>query len=273
MFCGSGRAVGHRVMPTLLLALGLALQTGAASVISSAGSNEPTSPKARRTFAEALEWQQKGDKAIAMDTFRKANEQDGGKCAVCLQKAYALATETSAFKEAAGIIRDWLPLARTDADRAALQFNLGMVLIREGVNEKKDKCFTESCDAFKTSLAEDPALAASHYGMGVALAHLHQDDAARAEFKAFLTEDKDHLAMHPRVGRYIDDVNLARAAMAPPFEVTTLDGQTVSMDSLHGKVVLINFWGYLVRPVPRGAAAHARHRQEVSGTAVRGAQH
>jgi len=30
--------------------------------------------------------------------------------------------------------------------------------------------------------------------------------------------------------------------MAPPFVVTTLDGQRVSMDALKGKVVLLDFW-------------------------------
>jgi thiol-disulfide isomerase/thioredoxin len=30
--------------------------------------------------------------------------------------------------------------------------------------------------------------------------------------------------------------------MAPPFEITTRDGQHITMDSLAGKVVLIDFW-------------------------------
>ena len=30
--------------------------------------------------------------------------------------------------------------------------------------------------------------------------------------------------------------------MAPPFEVTTLSGQRISLDDLRGKVVLIDFW-------------------------------
>src|SRR5579864_9155774 len=30
--------------------------------------------------------------------------------------------------------------------------------------------------------------------------------------------------------------------MAPPFAVTTIDGQRISMDDLQGKVVLLDFW-------------------------------
>jgi len=31
---------------------------------------------------------------------------------------------------------------------------------------------------------------------------------------------------------------------APPFELSDLDGNTVSLSSFKGKVVLLNFWGY-----------------------------
>ncbi|MBC7364436.1 MAG: TlpA family protein disulfide reductase, partial [Candidatus Aminicenantes bacterium] len=36
--------------------------------------------------------------------------------------------------------------------------------------------------------------------------------------------------------------NIASAEPAPAFEVTTLDGKTITLDSLKGKVVLVNFW-------------------------------
>jgi len=31
---------------------------------------------------------------------------------------------------------------------------------------------------------------------------------------------------------------------APPFELSGLDGNTVSLSGFKGKVVLLNFWGY-----------------------------
>jgi thiol-disulfide isomerase/thioredoxin len=41
---------------------------------------------------------------------------------------------------------------------------------------------------------------------------------------------------------FISQPEMARARMAPPFAVTTLDGQHISLDDLKGKVVLIDFW-------------------------------
>ena len=48
--------------------------------------------------------------------------------------------------------------------------------------------------------------------------------------------------LHPRAQRFAEDVDLARARVAPDFSITTLDGQHISLDSLAGKVVLIDFW-------------------------------
>jgi thiol-disulfide isomerase/thioredoxin len=203
---------------------------------------EPISPKARKTYSEALEWQKAHRYESALDTFRKANQQDEGRCTECLRRAYELAVKIGANKEAEDVARDMLAQVSGDEEKAFAHFRLASALQREGMNNRKSKCFSDSCVELKAALDAKPALALAHYSLGVSLAHLNQDDEARREFTTFLSQDKSNPDLRERATRYAGNIELARARMAPPFSLDTLDGQHISLDSLVGKVVLIDFW-------------------------------
>jgi len=68
---------------------------------------------------------------------------------------------------------------------------------------------------------------------------------------------KDDSPDRQRALLYVSEPELARALMAPPFTVTTLDGQSISLDQLQGKVVLIDFWATWCQPC-REALPHVK---------------
>lgn len=203
---------------------------------------EPTDAKARKTYASAMDWEKHGNNPVAIDNYRKANQQDGGHCTECLQRAYRLAMHIGDFKDAHDIAQATLPQAASANERAAAYYRTALAAQNLGFATRKDQCFIESCQEFHAALDAMPSLAPAHYGLGISLARLHQDEAARREFATFLQQDKSAPVLHERAQRFLENVALARATMAPPFSLTTLDGQHISMDELAGKVVLIDFW-------------------------------
>jgi hypothetical protein len=60
---------------------------------------------------------------------------------------------------------------------------------------------------------------------GQALAYLKQDEAAKARFEQFAKLSPEGTVDRQRALRYVSEPELARAGMAPPFQITTLDGQ------------------------------------------------
>ena len=229
-------------IPFLLLVLGIGLQAAEAPRDDAPKPGEPTDAKARKTWDSALDWEKKGYQNIAIDELRQANKEDGGHCTECLRRALSMSAKYGTYNDAVQIAHDWLALAQSDADKAMIHSMLGEALQMQGINHKNSKYLMASCDEYKAALALDIHAPLIHFGYGVSLAHLHRDDEARAEFRAFLEQDQKNPFLHRRTEKYLERIELARFPIAPAFALTTLDGQQISRDSLAGKVVLIDFW-------------------------------
>jgi thiol-disulfide isomerase/thioredoxin len=204
----------------------------------------PTDAKAQKTYATAMDWLAHHNDSNALGSFKKADKQDSGHCQACQQQMISLGLETGDFKSADEAAQELIAEAPAgDAKAVALAHDeRGGVLLREALVKNKDDGYSEADKEYKLALAAYPAFPEAMYGDGMALAHLKQDDAARVQFQKFIASDKEDSAIHVRAERLAEHPELARARMAPPFAVTALDGQRVSLDALQGKVVLIDFW-------------------------------
>jgi thiol-disulfide isomerase/thioredoxin len=217
----------------------------------------PSDEKAKKTYKEAIDYLNKHMPEPALDSFKKADKQDGGHCLACQRKIIKYALEFRDWKAAETAAGEIVADAQGDKNTALAHYQLGLVLMSEALDKHKDDLFSRAHDEMTKALAAAPNFPDAIFADGQALAHLNQDDAAKAQFEQFVKMRPADDPNRQRASRYISQPELARARMAPAFAVTTLDGQRITLDDLKGKVVLLDFWATWCEPC-REALPHMR---------------
>jgi len=181
-----------------------------------------------------------GNYAEALVHFTKANHLDQDKCSECFVWLARIGLANGELRQAL----DWTEKASASAtsgpERARAQLYRGIVLGRQGD-------LSQAETAFKAALAASPGCVECKFNLGFVLLKEAKDAEGVEALRAVAPE----FAGTPRgreIQRFIADPSRIRKRYAPEFSAKLSNGQEINLDTLAGKVVLLDFWGTWCAP-------------------------
>jgi len=175
----------------------------------------------------------------AIDALKKANKLHNNSCGECyllLAVAYYHSGELNQCEESC----DKAAATASDDLTRAKAHNLKgtAVFAAAGTDSKKMKA---SEGEFRSAVQLDPKNPTFHLSLAKALLRESKDEDAKQELQTFLGLNADEeLARQARL--ILADPRRGREEFAPQFEISTLQGQRVSLKQLAGRIVVLDFW-------------------------------
>ncbi len=174
----------------------------------------------------------------AVDAFKKAQKQEHNACADCfmgLAIAYfRIGDRDNALKSSDKVIS----IATDDVRRAAAHNLKGQSW---SLIDPDPKSLAKAEAEFREAIQLSPRSADFHLDLALALLKQSKDDEAAVELRQCLALNPD-LATAEAANKLLANPKRGREEFAPEFELTTLQGQRISLATLSGKIVVLDFW-------------------------------
>jgi peroxiredoxin len=208
---------------------------------------------AQAKLTEGAKYEDRRQLGAAMESYKQALKAAGKDCVACLDALSRVELKMDLYKDSAADAAQMAAHAPEPKLKAQAEYREGLAFFRLyqaqtiglGSIDKDEKhainALKQAEPPLKQGETDDPANEPLRMLHGRVLAALKQDEDASREFEACAAAGANPEEC-TRARHFAHDVSLARGEPAPAFELTTMDGKKVSLDSLAGKVVLVDFW-------------------------------
>jgi thioredoxin-like negative regulator of GroEL len=210
-----------------------------------AGQAEQADPEFKEQLERGGQALKEGKYKEAIEALKKANKLQGNSCGECyllLAVAYYRSGELKQCEENC----DKAVASSSDDLLRAKAHNLKgtAVFSAAGTDNNKMKA---SEGEFRSAVQLDPKTATFHLSLAKALLRESKDEEAKQELEACLSLHPDEkMASEARL--MLADPRRGRETFAPEFEISTLQGQQISLKQLAGRVVVMDFWATWCAP-------------------------
>ncbi len=186
----------------------------------------------------------------ALKRLTRANQLAGNRCVECTLSMAEAMQGMKAYQNVLDTAQRAIELAEGSQSVLARAHRL-RGLAFQALGEKDPAKYRDAETAFRAALGSDSDPESRieddlHFNLGVVLLKLGRDEDGVAELKRQIETRSDSMADAARA--MIANPRRARENYAPDFSIVSSAGETISLDALHGKVVLLDFWASWCAP-------------------------
>ena len=212
----------------------------AALFISSALMAEDSTPAANHAIDTGVQLFQAGKYDDAIKSFREGARLTGESCSPCylgVASAYMKKGDIAHSLESSDMA---IKQARDDNERAQAHDLKGRVIL--GSAGKDAKHLADAEQEFRQSLQLMPALGESRFDLGLTLVREGKTPEALPILQQYVDGSPEGIECGAGRNKMLSHPKRANEEFAPAFTIKTLSGESISLDQLAGKHVVLDFW-------------------------------
>jgi thiol-disulfide isomerase/thioredoxin len=179
---------------------------------------------------------------LAIESYRKADKLSHHTSAAAYLHLASTERKLGAFSLALDDAKRAEKVGGNDKTTVVEAHQVRAALLAQMSGKPTDKKLKEAEDELRQSLTLDVAQPLTHYNLGIVLIKQERDSEGVAELNTFVSSPGADSKTVSDARRIIANPIRGREPFAPDFSFSTSDNRTISNASLHGTVVLLDFW-------------------------------